>query len=242
MPGQPGPDDQDVHVLGRLLPPGRTAHRTPFNTSRDHEPGGAAGTPVPLRRRRPRKAPDGPLTAPPRHGTLNPGRISARQVVRVGGIDPRIADRRRLRRAAGGAAVVLPACVLLATSGVLGPYASQAVDDAAQLGGAVFASWCCWSTWRRDVPRRAHGPESGLWRLLLFVGITGWACGQAVWSWYQLVGDRPLPSPSLADVGLLHVAAVRRPGRPAPARRPRGRPGSPSQPGRCSGDAGPASC
>ena len=146
------------------------------------------------------KAPDGPLTAPPRHGTLNPGRISARQVVRVGGIDRRIADRRRLRRAAVGAAVVLPACVLLATSGVLGPYASQAVDDAAQLGGAVFASWCCWSTWRRDV-REGRTAGVWLWRLLLFVGITGWACGQGVWSWYQLVGDRPLPSPSLADVG-----------------------------------------
>src|SRR4051794_3456256 len=98
------------------------------------------------------------------------------------------------------AAVVLPVCVLLATSGVLNSYAAQVVDDAAQLAGAVFAAWCCWSTWRRD--RRDGRPAPArAWRLLLLVGVSGWACGQGVWSWYQLVGDRPLPSPSLADVG-----------------------------------------
>ena len=109
-------------------------------------------------------------------------------------------DRRRLRRAALAAAVALPACVLLATSGVLGSYASQVIDDGAQLGGALFASWCCWSTWRRDL-RVGRPPGAWLWRSLLFIGITGWACGQAIWSWYQLVENRPLPSPSLADVG-----------------------------------------
>ena len=107
---------------------------------------------------------------------------------------------RRLRIAAVVAAVVLPACVLLATSGVLDSYAAQVVDDAAQLGGAVFAAWCCWSTWRRD-GRDGRLAPARAWRLLLLVGVSGWAFGQAVWSWYQLVGDRPLPSPSLADVG-----------------------------------------
>ncbi len=107
---------------------------------------------------------------------------------------------RRLRRAAIVAGVAVCACVLLATSGVLGAYASQVVDDGAQLGGALFASWCCWSTWRRDV-RDGRPPGVWLWRLLLFVGVTGWACGQGAWSWYQLVEGQPMPSPSLADVG-----------------------------------------
>jgi diguanylate cyclase (GGDEF)-like protein len=107
---------------------------------------------------------------------------------------------RRLRIIAAVAVLAVSACALVATSGVLDAYASQVVDDAAQMGGALFASWCCWSTWRRDV--HAGRPRGvWLWRLLLFVGVTGWAFGQAVWSWYQLVGGQPLPSPSLADVG-----------------------------------------
>jgi diguanylate cyclase (GGDEF)-like protein len=138
-------------------------------------------------------------------------------------------QRRRLRTAAIVAAVVVPACVLLATSGVLDSFYSQLVDDAAQLGAAVFASWCCWSTWRRNV--RDGRPRSvWLWRLLLFVGITGWACGQALWSWYQLVGNDPLPSPSLADVGYftLPLFAV-----PAVLALP-----SPSSPGRAADASG----
>ena len=133
-------------------------------------------------------------------GTVASPRRAAAHRLTAGGLDRARADRRRLRRAGVVAAVALPACVLLATSGVLGSYASQVVDDAAQLGGALFASWACWSTWRRDV-RQGRPVGARLWRVLLFVGITGWACGQGVWSWYQLVENRPLPSLSLADVG-----------------------------------------
>ncbi|HYY09999.1 MAG TPA: EAL domain-containing protein [Kineosporiaceae bacterium] len=111
-------------------------------------------------------------------------------------------DGRALRLAATVAAVAVPACVLLSTVAGLGDWAEQAVDDGAQFAGAVFAAVCCWGTWRRSLQAR-RGPSSWLWRLLLAVGITGWACGQALWSWYQLVEGRPLPSPSLADVGYL---------------------------------------
>ncbi|MGZ4602990.1 MAG: putative bifunctional diguanylate cyclase/phosphodiesterase [Kineosporiaceae bacterium] len=102
--------------------------------------------------------------------------------------------------AATGAAIAVPACVLLSTTGILDAYPSQAVDDASQLGAAVFAAWWCGWTWLRD-RRAGRRRDAWLWRALLFVGVTGWAFGQAVWSWYQLVAGRHLPSPSLADVG-----------------------------------------
>jgi diguanylate cyclase (GGDEF)-like protein len=106
-------------------------------------------------------------------------------------------------------AVLVPLSVLLAVSGALGRTPSQWVDDLAQLGGGAFAAWAYGRTWAAS-RRRGRPRGSRTWRALLFVGIAGWTCGQAVWSWYQLVADRPIPSPSLADVGyfLLPVFAV----------------------------------
>ncbi|HVN11075.1 MAG TPA: bifunctional diguanylate cyclase/phosphodiesterase [Kineosporiaceae bacterium] len=106
----------------------------------------------------------------------------------------------QLRVAAVGAAVAVPGCVLLSTTGILDTYRSQVVDDVSQLTAAVFAAWCCGWTLLRD-RRAGRGPDTWRWRALLLVGVTGWAFGQAVWSLYQLVAGRPLPSPSLADVG-----------------------------------------
>jgi diguanylate cyclase len=90
--------------------------------------------------------------------------------------------------------------VVLSSTGVLGQELSQAVDDLGQLAAGAFAAGCCGRTWRRAA---AAGlvRSSWLWRALLFAGMTGWTCGQGVWTWYQLVAARELPSPSLADVG-----------------------------------------
>jgi diguanylate cyclase (GGDEF)-like protein len=71
------------------------------------------------------------------------------------------------------------------------------VDDSAQLTAGLTATLCCWWTARRRV-----GPDR-TWRLLMATGMGGWTIGQLIWSWYQVVADVPLPSPSLADVGYL---------------------------------------
>jgi hypothetical protein len=52
---------------------------------------------------------------------------------------------------------------------------------------------------------RAQGWER-TWRVLLGLGTFGWSVGQAVWSWYQVVSGREIPSPSWADVGYLSIA------------------------------------
>ncbi len=135
-------------------------------------------------------------------------------VVRVGVIEGNRGPRRRAasrhRRVMTAAAVAVPVCVLVVTSGVLGSYGSQVLDDGAQLAGALFATACCWSTWRRGGSAGRFAPAR-VWRLLLAVGIGGWACGQALWSWYQLVEGRLLPSPSLADVGYFTLPAFAAP-------------------------------
>jgi diguanylate cyclase (GGDEF)-like protein len=71
------------------------------------------------------------------------------------------------------------------------------IDDAMQLSAGVAAVVCgC------VVARRFRGHQRW-WRLLIALGMVGWSLGQCVWSWYQLVDGRGLPSPSLADVGYL---------------------------------------
>ncbi|GHG26860.1 MULTISPECIES: putative bifunctional diguanylate cyclase/phosphodiesterase [Amycolatopsis] len=71
------------------------------------------------------------------------------------------------------------------------------VDDALQLSAGITAVVC-----GVVVARRLRGHQRW-WRLLVALGMTGWSIGQCVWSWYQLVDGRGLPSPSLADVGYL---------------------------------------
>ena len=38
--------------------------------------------------------------------------------------------------------------------------------------------------------------------------MAGWTVGQACWSWYQVVEDTPLPSPSVADLGYLTMPVL----------------------------------
>jgi diguanylate cyclase (GGDEF)-like protein len=174
------------------------------------------------------------LTPPPAHGIVSPGKgkTSGRRAQGAPGADgwqeiavdsSDVAGRRRyapveaavegpegaFEVAARIAPVLVGVSVLMATSGALSGLASQALDDLAQLGGGVFAAWACAWTWQRS--RLLGRPRNQrTWRLLLFVGVAGWTCGQAIWSWYQLVADEPIPSPSAADVGyfLLPVFAV----------------------------------
>lgn len=90
--------------------------------------------------------------------------------------------------------------LVLSDTGVFGDAQAQLIDDVGQLGAGIFATCCCGLTWRWAVTARQARPE-WLWRALLFFGVAGWSCGQGAWSWYQVVLNQDLPSPSLADVG-----------------------------------------
>ncbi|GAA2716593.1 GGDEF domain-containing protein [Actinoplanes palleronii] len=50
--------------------------------------------------------------------------------------------------------------------------------------------------------RRNRGTGRGGWALIS-AGTGLWAAGQLVWCWYELIGHRPMPYPSLADIGYL---------------------------------------
>ncbi len=93
------------------------------------------------------------------------------------------------------AVLAVTAAVGVASSGLLDPAAATVVDDGAQLAAGLTATACCWwQAWRRSGMERS-------WRLLMGAGMAGWSVGQALWSWYQIVAHRSLPSPSWADVG-----------------------------------------
>jgi diguanylate cyclase (GGDEF)-like protein len=96
-------------------------------------------------------------------------------------------------------ALVVVMAALVAVNGLAlwGDRFALWVDDAMQLGTGLTAVVCGWL-----VARRVKGSQRW-WRLLIVIGMFGWSCGQFVWSWYQLVENEGLPSPSLADVGYL---------------------------------------
>jgi diguanylate cyclase (GGDEF)-like protein len=71
------------------------------------------------------------------------------------------------------------------------------IDDAMQLSAGVAAVVC-----GVLVARRVRGHQRW-WRVLVALGMAGWSLGQCVWSWYQLIDGRGLPSPSPADLGYL---------------------------------------
>jgi diguanylate cyclase (GGDEF)-like protein len=92
--------------------------------------------------------------------------------------------------------------VALDSTPLLSKDAAIVVDDGAQLAAGVFAAVVCWWT---------AGQYNGIqrrWRLLMAVGMAGWSIGQAIWSWYQIALDTPLPCPSLADVGYLTLPVM----------------------------------
>jgi diguanylate cyclase (GGDEF)-like protein len=103
----------------------------------------------------------------------------------------------RLRLQLAVAAVAVTAVLLADSSGLLGPQAAVVLDDSAQLGAGLLAAVCCAVT-----ARRTSGVERA-WRRLMAIGLVGWSIGQVIWSYYQVFAQRPLPSPSWADVGYL---------------------------------------
>ena len=103
---------------------------------------------------------------------------------------------RRFRLAALSVAVAGVLFTAAVTLRWFGHDATTAIDDLGEalaalvaVGAAVFASR------RSSESRRA-------W-LYLGASALSWGIGEMVWSWYELVGHREVPFPSLADVGFL---------------------------------------
>jgi diguanylate cyclase len=84
-------------------------------------------------------------------------------------------------------------------------WVGSAVSDFGQLAAATAGAVGCARAARRCPP---EWRRSWLW---LAVATGGWAAGQAVWTYYELVAGREVPFPSLADLGFLvfPVAAAR---------------------------------
>jgi signal transduction histidine kinase/CheY-like chemotaxis protein len=78
-----------------------------------------------------------------------------------------------------------------------GPHATLVFSNLIGVLTPTIATAACWVTGSRE-----RGEVRRAWRLL-GLGTFSWAMGQAVWSWYELLGDRQVPFPSLADVGYL---------------------------------------
>ncbi|MFI7585564.1 putative bifunctional diguanylate cyclase/phosphodiesterase [Spongisporangium articulatum] len=99
---------------------------------------------------------------------------------------------------AAGASAVLVATVLamLALKDVY-PRGSVIVDDLGETGAAAWgALGCAWGAW---FSRGRHRVALAF----LAAAAASWACGQAVWSLYEVVLNRASPFPSMADVGYL---------------------------------------
>ncbi|MDQ2585473.1 GGDEF domain-containing protein [Saccharothrix yanglingensis] len=106
------------------------------------------------------------------------------------------------RRFGATAAVVLAlaaAASAAASVGLVHGDAAVAVDDLAQLAAGLFATGCCWWT-----ARRTSGPDRS-WRVAAGLGALSWSVGMALWTWFQLVERRAVPSPSAADAGYLGI-------------------------------------
>lgn len=103
----------------------------------------------------------------------------------------------RRYRLAIGLVVVVAGLVVVNGMALWGDRFALWIDDALQLSAGLSAVVC-----GLVVARRFNGPQRW-WRLLIVLGMIGWSTGQVIWSWYQLIENRSLPSPSLADVGYL---------------------------------------
>jgi diguanylate cyclase (GGDEF)-like protein len=85
-----------------------------------------------------------------------------------------------------------------------------AVDDILGVLGPVLALPVCFFAGRRNRPQRGdsvHAPFRSVihgWTPYLFgFGILGFALGEGIWTYYELVLNHPTPFPSLADAGYL---------------------------------------
>ncbi|WP_433262188.1 diguanylate cyclase domain-containing protein [Actinosynnema sp. CS-041913] len=106
---------------------------------------------------------------------------------------------RRFGITAAIALALAAAASVAASFDVVTGEAAVALDDLAQLATGLFATGSCWWT-----ARRAHGPDR-VWRVVTGFGMLGWSVGQSLWTWYQLVEKRAVPSPSPADAGYLSI-------------------------------------
>jgi diguanylate cyclase (GGDEF)-like protein len=101
-----------------------------------------------------------------------------------------------------------------------GPAFAHGVSDIGQAAAALIASLA--ALWRA---RLSDGRTRLSW-LLLAGGTAGWALGQGVWSYYELVSTQATPFPSYADIGFLLFPVLALPGllvRPSAAFVGRGR-------------------
>ncbi len=97
----------------------------------------------------------------------------------------------------GTATVLGAAFVAILTLHVLSPFSALVVSDVCQIVAPTLAALLCF----RAARRREYGhPRS--WTAL-GIGVGGWAVGQSVWTYYEVVQDSEVPFPSLADVGFL---------------------------------------
>ncbi len=96
-------------------------------------------------------------------------------------------------------------CVLILVTAFLvvvnlhpgGAFAARAVDDLGQLLAAAVASGA--AAWRS---RRSSRRAARSW-LLLAAATGAWALGETAWSYFELLGHRQTPFPSIADAGFL---------------------------------------
>ncbi|HEX4017509.1 MAG TPA: GGDEF domain-containing protein [Frankiaceae bacterium] len=83
-----------------------------------------------------------------------------------------------------------------------GARARKDIDDLGELAAAGIASAC---GIRRAI--RTSGRARLSW-LFIGAGAGCWAAGQGVWSYYELIGHRQTPFPSLADAGFLSFTGL----------------------------------
>jgi PAS domain S-box-containing protein len=101
------------------------------------------------------------------------------------------------RWAGSVAAGILALDVAWVRSGWGGALATQAFSDLISVFTAGAAALLCWAASRRDRGRIRRG-----W-FMLGLGMASWSAGELLWSWYEVVQQRPVPFPSAADVGFL---------------------------------------
>jgi diguanylate cyclase (GGDEF)-like protein len=78
-----------------------------------------------------------------------------------------------------------------------GVHLTRSIDDIAEMVAAALAA--AGGVWRAV---RTTGRHRTSW-VLLATGCAGWAVGEAIWCYYELLVGRETPFPSLADAGFL---------------------------------------
>lgn len=103
-----------------------------------------------------------------------------------------------MTRAVGIAAAMAIVVGVWLVGGWGGESTIRVIDDLAFVGFAVFAAICAGLA-----ARSARGRQRAAW-ICLTAGLVGWAVGDAIWAYYELVlGMDESPFPSVADVAYL---------------------------------------